>query len=404
MNRFTISIPEVSFANRRTRIIAISVVSALAIILVVGLAVYFVVVRQVSRPGEATAYLMPSDALVYASVNLRPGINQIRHASDFFSLLESSELQDRIDEVLDEAEDDSRIHFLDDVTPWLGTDITFALLDLDSDDWGDPVPEWVGLVQVSDRDEAADFLDDLLDYLEDELYTEFDDDTYRGADIFFAIDEDVALGLTDDYLIIGDSEDSVADIVRNLEEPPSRPLSDNPGFMAARDALPGDRTMFLYFQVEDIVDPFLDLGGIGDSALLPEDLPEYIAASSSFVENGLRVDIVSDTTGDMTMFSGENQLKSRDFMPEDTLVLLSTVGAREIWEQTRESIEEVNPYSGEDIDDLLRAFEREVGVDIERDIIEPLSGGTGSGHADFRSETRQILEYRARDHRRPGVR
>ena len=123
---------------------------------------------------------------------------------------------------MDEVEDDTGIHFLDDTGDWLGTDLTFVLLDLDYDDWGDPIPEWVGLIQVADRDLASDFLDDLLDYLEDELYTEFDSDDYRDADIFVASDEPIAFGLNDDYMVIGDSEDTVTDTLRNLEEPPSK--------------------------------------------------------------------------------------------------------------------------------------------------------------------------------------
>ena len=74
------------------------------------------------------------------------------------------------------------------------------------------------------------------------------------------------------------------------------------------------------------------------------------------------------------VLSGDDRLESRNLLPEDTLILLSTVGIQEIWEQTRDLVEDFNPYSGEDLDDLMDAFEDEVGIDIEQDLIENLTG------------------------------
>ena len=356
------------------KVVIVSGITTVSILALAGLAIFLYIYLQASRPGEATARFIPADSLAYVSVNLRPGTSQIGLAREFFAILEDSEFQDRFDDLLDETEDDTDIHFLDDVSPWLGTDLTVALLDLESDEGGLPAPQWVSLVHVADRELASEFLDDLVDYLEDELDTQFDNDTYRGVDVFVSTDEDIAFGLADEYLVIGDSDDSVEAMVRNLADPPSRPLSENPDFVAAREALPGGRVSFLYINAEDIVDILTDPGGPVDSIILLDDMPKYIAASTSFVDKGLRLDVVYDTPGDSLVLSGENRLRSRDMLPEDTLVLLSTVGIQEMWEETRDSLAEFNPYSGEDVDDLLEAFEDEVGVDIEGDLIESLTG------------------------------
>ena len=150
---------------------------AVAILLAAGIAVFLYIYLPASRPGEATAEMMPSNSLAYLSVNFRPGTSQIGLARDFFALLEDSEFQNKFDDLLDEADDDTNIHFLEDVSPWLDTDLTFALLDMESDERGSPVPKWVGMVQVSDRELAADFLGDLINYLEDDWNTQFSDDT-----------------------------------------------------------------------------------------------------------------------------------------------------------------------------------------------------------------------------------
>ncbi len=194
---------------------ALLIVAAVVVVVVVLL-----LLREMSGPGEATAQYVPDSAQVYISLNLRPGNGQLKMGSDLIDRLQTDDFIDRRDELLDEVEDETGINFLDDVTDWLGTDATLVFLNLDAD-W----PEWVFLAQVSDRDAAADFLEDLADYLEDELYTEFDTDRRRGLQLWVADDEDLALGLTDDYLLAADSEDTIEEMLENIDSPPSRSLA-----------------------------------------------------------------------------------------------------------------------------------------------------------------------------------
>ena len=126
--------------------------AVLAVVIVVAVLLYL---RQFSRPGEATAQVIPADAPLYASINLRPGLAQASLGRDVFSRLQTDALAEKRDELLEQVEDETGIHFLDDVTTWLGTDISFAILDADMDKI-----EWVLLVQVSDRESAAYFVRD----------------------------------------------------------------------------------------------------------------------------------------------------------------------------------------------------------------------------------------------------
>ena len=137
--------------------------------------------RTLSHPDEATARFVPSSAAAYVSINLRPGISQLRTARNVMDRLLTDDLLDRRDELLDDLEDETGIHFLDDVTPWLGTDLSLILLSFDPDR-----PEWVILAQVRDRSGAEDFIDDLVDYFEEEFYTEFDSGRRRGVDLWVA--------------------------------------------------------------------------------------------------------------------------------------------------------------------------------------------------------------------------
>ena len=359
----------------RLRWVAIAGYLVVVVVIVVVI-LLLLLLQEISRPGEATAEYIPSNALVYSSINLRPGAGQINNARLVGDLLRSDDFMDEEDDLLDDVEDETGIHPLDDVTSWLGTDVTFALLDLDEDE---DLIEWTLMVQISDREEADDFVEKLLEYLEDDLYTEFDEDEIGAADVWIAEDEDVAIALTDEYLLLADSEDTIEDMLDNIDSPPTRSLAEDEQFIAAREALPEGRVMFVYAQVEDyleefqdIVDPWGDADSVWNWA--ESNTPEYVAASLSFIDKGVRFDVVSEAASSSLSLDSESELGSAEAVPEDTLFLASYTGVTDAWEEFRDTLEDSDPWAAEDFDEFLDDLEDETGVDLERDVIESLTG------------------------------
>ena len=359
----------------RLRWVAIAGYLVVVVVIVVVI-LLLLLLQQISRPGEATAEYIPSDALVYSSINLRPGAGQINNARLVGDLLRSDDFMDEEDDLLDDVEDETGIHPLDDVTSWLGTDVTFAILDLDEDE---DLVEWTLMVQISDRDEAHDFVEKLREYLEDDLYTEFDEDEIGAADVWIADDEDLAIGLTDEYLLLADSEDTIEDMLDNIDSPPTRSLAEDEQFIAAREALPEGRVMFVYAQVEnyleeiqDIVDPWGDADSVWNWA--ESNTPEYVAASLSFIDKGVRFDVVSEAASRSLSLDSESDLRSAEAVPEDTLFLASYTGVTDAWEEFRDTLEDSDPWAAEDFDEFLDDLEDDTGVDLERDVIESLTG------------------------------
>ncbi len=342
-------------------------------VVVVIFAVYFL--RSLSRPGEATAQYIPSRAPAYFSINLRPGVGQLNQARNVLSKLETEALREQRDDLLEEIEDNTRIHFLDDVTPWLGTDISIAILDADPD-----ALEWIVLIQSSDRDAAVDFVDDLIEYLEDEFGMEFDEDEDNGVDLWVALDDPLAMGVTDEYVLLGDSEDSIEDIADNIESPPSRSLMDNESFIAAREMLPSERFVFAFAQTDDLIDTYLDVldpFGDVDSTMrqLEENIPDFIAASSTFIENGVRLDLSYQTPkGAYLVLDDATRVESHEVLPVDTLAMVSMVGLHELWDGILDSIDDADPYAADAFYESLDSLEDELGIDLERDVIDALSG------------------------------
>ena len=347
-------------------------ISLLIVIAIAAAILFFLLLRELDQPGEATAQYVPDSAQVYISLNLRPGAGQLQMGRDLIDRLQTDDFLDLRDELLDEAEDETGIHFLDDVSEWLGTDVSLVFLNVDYYQ-----PEWVLMAQVGDRDAAADFMDDLASYLEDELYTEFDTDRRRGVDLWVADDEDLALGLTDGYLFVADSEDTIEEMVDNIDSPPSRSLADSQAFIDAQESLPSDRFMFAFAQVEDSLDTLEEEAELSDEIgeeafeTLMDNTPEYAAASASFIDDGIRFDFSSETPSGLFIPETANPLNSPEALPADTLVLFSAIGLDEGWEEFRDAArEDIN----EELDEFLVDFEEVTGVDLERDVAGELAG------------------------------
>ena len=215
----------------RKWLLVVSVV--IAVLAVTAVVVVILFLRSLSQPAEATARFIPDDAPVYVSFNFRPGLNQISRGSDVMSLLKTDKYVELRDGLLEQVEDETGLHLLEDIQSWLGTDVSFALLDADTEQ-----PKWVVLAQVGDQSAVRDFIEDLVWYLEDEADTDFNVSSYRESDLWVAQNGPMALGLSSAYLVIGDSERTVTGAIRRIEAPPDRPLAQNEHFLAARESLP----------------------------------------------------------------------------------------------------------------------------------------------------------------------
>ena len=345
-------------------------------------------IRGFGNPGETTARFIPASAPVYVSINLRPGAGQMRWGREVMSLLQTDYFLDWRDELLEELEDETGFHFLDDVMPWLGTDVSYAVLGADPDG-----PEWVLLAQISDRDSALVFVEDLVSLLEDEQQTEFGSRRVEGADIWATEAEgrDAALAVTDEYLVVADSEDTVEAMVRSMESPPPSSLTNDRDFMAARESLPAQRVMFAFAQTEELLESLLGSDGIWSDDLLGmrddevdeavtqvrDSTPEYLAASAAFVQNGLRFDLFAEAPPGVLVLGPETRVRAPEALPEDTLLLFSSAGLRETWEQFRESLEDADTEAADGLERWFTDFETENGIDFEGDVIDSLTGEVG---------------------------
>ena len=103
-------------------------------------------------------------------------------------------------------------------------------------------------------------------------------------------------------------------------------------------------------------------------------VPEVTAVSATFIDQGFRVDLYSDTPTGVILAAASNPLDTAELLPQDTLFAASGTGLEEAWEQFRNILEEASETGAADLDRGLNWLAEATGVDAERDIIRELSG------------------------------
>ena len=298
-----------------------SIIGVLVIaIIAVGALAYFGVIPIPGLGGsksENTAQYFPDDVLAYSWFTLNPGDGQRAEMLDIWNRFDELDgFHDAVQDLLDELREETDIDFEEDVLPWIGPDMSAALLDFSSFQ-----PSAVAIVGVRDAEAAADFMDLLIGYAEDEG-SDFIDDSEGDFDIWLGENDEGALALSNDWLVVATDEDALFDTLDMISGNGGKSLADNPGFQEAQAALPDRRFASVYADYESIWD---ELGQTLRMGLMPSgvdsfglETPEWVAMSFQWVDRGLVVDVVSPTTTDFGLEIADLDNPAQ-VLPDDTL-------------------------------------------------------------------------------------
>ena len=353
-----------------------TVLGALVVIVAAAVGAYLYINRVASFPPEQTARFLPHETPVYLSINLRPGAGQLMKFRDILSRYEENpDFRNKVDDGLEKLEDITGIYFPDDLNPWIGPEIAIAVVDFAG---FEEIPEVVAFLGTTDPAAAEDFLLQLMDYLEEEADLEFEqgrsgefttysyDDPSDGLGLHFAV--------TDEYLVFATS-DRLLDSTIGMMAESTDSLADNGDFKRAQDSAQSPRFEMLYVDVDSIVrDARRALEGSDQDVLdrLEDFLPGVVTMSAALIDMGIKVTGSYDTPKDSALVSKPNSQNSAASLPSDTLALLSLAGVRETWEQLEDQPENFSQIV--DIQEVRRDFEEEIGLDLERDIIDWMTG------------------------------
>ena len=326
------------------KLIGIAVAVIVLAVVGVGGAVYFGIVSVPwgSTPAEHSARYYPDDVLVYSWLTLNPSMGQRQEMMDIWGRFDDMRsFRNWVDDFEDDLDDETGADF-DDVLNWVGDEFSAAILDIDIDD-GEV--EAAATIAVRNRDDAADFLADWLDYWEDEQSADFDRDSINGYDVWVDEYSLQAYALTEDLLVFATTEDALEEVLDRVAGEQNETLASDEDFIEARAVLPDRRFASVYVdyrQVSDVLEDDLFGGSLrlavagGLSGVVSPlmdsaedacagklfETPDWMMASAAWVDRGVVFDLVAPAASDL--WPGSSDLvDGADLLPEDTLGFLS---------------------------------------------------------------------------------
>ena len=287
-------------------------------------AVYFgyITLPPPSTTPEQSARYYPDDVVFYTYVTLNPGGKQTRDMADIFSrMMDMRAIRDLEEDMEDDLDDATGIEF-EDIEGWIGWEISIALIDVGRN--GEV--EAAGTVDVRDHSLAEKFVEDLVEYLEDENYANYDRDSYEDFDVWIDQnnEQQLAFALSDNLLVAATTDDSLEDVLDRINGERNRTLASDESFQEARSALPNRRFASMYLSYDNLIDLIEDTseaailyegGGCGEQFF---QTPDWIAGSAAWVERGMVLDMVSPAIGDAWPEAPQLTDVSKA-LPDDTL-------------------------------------------------------------------------------------
>ena len=349
-----------------------------AIVLVVVAVVVALYLGGFRHANEETSKYVPGDSLAYFSVNLRPGVDQLKKLRGMIKTYEKSPgFQEKLDELLDDVEEESGIDVNEEIVPWLGPELSIALVKLNG---LEDVPEIVTFVGTRDAAATEGILRRSLEQQSDDEGLEFEEGSYKGFPVFSDIEEEAGhVAITESYLVFATSGELLRATIDRMEAPTGS-LAKSARFKEAQADVPEERFSFLYVDVKGLLDQAEASGDaeVAEGLETYRDLvPETIAASAAYIERGMRVDVTYPTTEGTVVTEPSAGLGSAAVLPADTFALFSVSGFGEAVTRLTGGVAGIvagSEWLGQSREELFEEIERETGIDLQEDLFDWMSG------------------------------
>ncbi|MDN5855094.1 MAG: DUF3352 domain-containing protein, partial [Actinomycetia bacterium] len=332
-----------------------------------------------SGGGPQPAEAVPSDAMAYVRLDLDPSAEQKLNAMSlldkFPAFEEATGISDDdvdlrklfVDEVL--SSDDCDVNYADDIEPWIGDRLGFALVAGE-----EPTPMLA--VQVSDEGKAEDGAKKIADCagglgmsaaspVEEPTMDEAEIDETEMDDASYSSDsseEEPSLGVafSGDYMIVAPTQDRSDDLAKDAE---SDSLAASKKFSDDMDALDGQGFASVWFDGEAFTDAAEqmgmaaeELGGIGEADIGSGALA--LRAGDDYLE------VVSTSDSDM---GGAGAKADVGGLPESTLFAASISEGGPMIEKAWGQFESSIGMMGPDLQYMLSDLEMSTGLTMPDD-------------------------------------
>jgi hypothetical protein len=365
-------------------------IAAIAVVVLVlggGAAAAFFMMRGSS---EQLTGLVPADVDVFATAYLDPSagqkVNLLALAAKFPKLGEGEGLDQRVNDLIDEAFADSGLTH-DDIRSWLGSQIGLSV-----DVGDDGQPHAAVLISTTDPEASRAAAAKLVDGVTTSTYDGVEISTVKGGGTFggdFAVVDDV-LVIASDETTVKRAIDTAHGTVPNLGS--SQTYTDTLA------GLPEGKLGVAYVNVKGLVDQFgsetaasaaLGAGGLGNLEAI-----ESVGMSLSAESDGIALD--ATTNYDPTKLTAEQRdtLTAPDhdnttmaFVPADAFAVVGAEQVDTSLQAALDAIEQQTPDASAAIDqagirDFIAAMDGDIAIEVGPGTDGPVSGAFVVGSDD----------------------
>jgi hypothetical protein len=376
--------PVLASPRPRGRRVLVAVVAAVVLVLGAGAAAAFFMMRGSS---EQLTGLVPADADVFATVYLDPSagqkVNLLTLAARFPKLGEGADLDQRVNDLLDEALANTGLTH-EDIRSWLGSEVGVSV-----DIADDGTPHTAGLIATTDAEASRAAIEKLAD-------TTFTTSDYDGVAISTSPDGG-AYAIVDDVVILASDETTVRRSI-DAAHGTTPDLGSSQVYTDTLAGLPAGKLGVAYVNVQGLVDQFgsetaasaaVGAGGFGNL-----DAIESVGVSLSAESDGIALDFT--TNFDPTKLTKEERdvLAAPDhdnttlaFVPADAFGVVAGEHLDSAFQGMLNTIEQQTPDATDAIDqagirDLIAAMTGDLAVEVGPGTDGPVSGAVLLGTDD----------------------
>lgn len=343
------------------------VVASTALLVALGAAVIAGYLLLFSAVSDRASRAMPGDTALYLSVYLQPSAGQQMSLFGLVGKLEGfgdpATLGQKIDEVAQRLLGEAGIDYTEDLRPWLGAQIAFAVAPGD----GSSTPGELILAMVKDPAEANRAVPRLFESMSIALTR----DTLRGQEVWLS--EGTSYALLDDLLIVANTPEGLrAALEADADVAPS--LADSPAFASAMRDLEPDHLASIYIDLPRVLglEDAGQVGGFGTAALAitAADDGLHIGGAAPFSS-----DLASEQAREAFELGGQRSTLA-DWMAGSTSAEAVIFGFAQTFQDLERSLAGEDAFApAADALNQLRAIAAVgLGVNLNRDLLPLLDG------------------------------
>ncbi len=308
--------------------------------------------------GSDPAAVAPASSPVYIQVALQPeGTLQSNIESLVSKVAGIDNLGDLIVEELEDSALSSgeELDFSKEIEPWLGEQAGISLQEYDGEDF----QGYAVAIQSTDTDATQDFID------KQSADEEVKKGSYEGTDFLIETDDDSAVGIVGDFLVIAEDEDSFKAVVDAAD---GDSLVDQDTYTSAIGNAPED----------SLADVFVDIGGLIEESggTIDPEAQQFLetagieakdaTAIASLVPDADQIEINFSTnaagdnppTGDASKMLGS--------LPGGSFAALATADFGARFSEAIDSLDETGIPGEIKPNELKSALKEEAGIDLDK--------------------------------------